>query len=51
MVAKMQNNIDGYDGEGYAGRKQKICGTTEMAKWVERTVTDWVIIDRKQLLT
>ena len=40
-VVEMQDNIVGYDNGGYAGRQQKIYGTTEMAKWVGRTVTDW----------
>ena len=47
----MQDNRYGYDGGGYAGRQQKICGTMEMAKWAGRTATDWANIDREQLAT
>ena len=43
LVTEMRDNRDGYDGVGYAGRQQKRCGTTEMAKWVGRTATDWEI--------
>ena len=50
-MAEMRDNIYGYGGGGYVGRQQKRCGRTEMAKWVERTVTDWENIDRKRLLT
>ena len=47
----MQDNRDGYDGGGDAGRQQKIYGTTEMEKWVGRTVADWANIDKEQLPT
>ena len=47
----MRDNRDGYGGRGDAGRKQKRCGTEEMAKWVSRAVTDWVNINREQLPT
>ena len=33
------------------GRQQKICGTTEMAKWVGRTAMDWANINRERLPT
>ena len=46
-VAEMRDSIDGYDGRGDTGRKQKRCGTIKMAKWVERTVMDWVNINRE----
>ena len=51
MVTDMQENRDGYGGGGYVGRKQMRCGTTEMAKWVGRTVVDWENINREQLPT
>ena len=38
-----------YNSREDAERQQKICGTTNMAKWVVRTVTDWENIDREQL--
>ena len=47
----MRGNRDGYDGGGDVGRQQKRCGTTEMEKWVKRTVTDWANIDRERLPT
>ena len=47
----MRDNIYGYDSGGYAIWQQNICGTTEMAKCVERTVMDWANIDREGLLT
>ena len=40
-----------YNDREDAERQQKICGTTNMAKWVVRTVTDWENIDREQLTT
>ena len=43
--------MDGYGGGGDAGQQQKRCGTTDMAKWVGRTATDQVIIDRERLTT
>ena len=51
MVAEIRDNRYGYDGEGDAGRQQKMYGTTDMEKQVERTVTDWANIDRERLLT
>ena len=42
----MRDNRDGYGGGGDERRQQKICETTEMAKWVGRTVTDWANINR-----
>ena len=51
MVEEMRDNRDGYSGRGDVGRKQKICGTAEMSKWVGRTATDWTNIDREQLPT
>ena len=51
MVAEMQDNRDGYGGRGDAGQQQKLCGMTEIAKWVGRTETDYVNIDRGQLPT
>ena len=45
MVADTQDSMDEYGGEGDAGRQQNRCGTTEMAKWVGRTATDWENID------
>ena len=39
----MQDNRYGYGGGGDAGRQQKRYGTTEMAKWDGRAVTDWEI--------
>ena len=50
-MEEMGDNRDVYDGGGDAGRQQKICGTAEMEKWVERMVTDWEYIDRERLLT
>ena len=47
----MQDNRDGYGGRGDVGRQQMRCGTTDMAKWVVRTATEWVNIDREQLST
>ena len=40
-VVYMWDNRDGYGGGGDAGWQQKICGTTDMVKWVGRTATDW----------
>ena len=51
MLAEMQDNMDEYVGGGDVGRQQMRCGTTEMAKWVRRTATDWVNIDMEQLPT
>ena len=46
-MAEMRDTRDGYGGGEYVGRKQMRYGTTEMAKWVVRTVTDWANIDRE----
>ena len=46
-VEEMQNKRDGYDSGGDAGPQQMRCGTTEMAKWVVRTATDWANIKRE----
>ena len=43
----MQDNRDGYVGGGDVARQQMRCGTTEMAKWVVRTVIDSENIDRE----
>ena len=51
MVADMRYNRNGYGGGGYVVRQQMRCGTTEMAKWVGRTVLDWSNIDRERLPT
>ena len=51
MVTNMQDNRDGYSGGGDAGRQQKRCGATDIAKWVVTTATDWSNIDREQLPT
>ena len=51
MVAEIRDNRNGYDGGVDVGRQQMRCGTTEMAKWVERTATDWENINREQLTT
>ena len=51
MVVDMQEKRDGYGGGVDAGRQQKRCGTTEMAKLVGRTATDWENIDRERLQT
>ena len=51
MVAEMRDNRDGYGGRGDAGRQHKICGMTEMAKWVGRTATEWANINRERLPT
>ena len=51
MLAEMRDNRDEYGGGGGVGRQQVRCGTTEMAKWVGRTATDWENIDREQLPT
>ena len=45
----MPDNMDRYGGGGYVGRQQTRCGTTEIAKWVGRTVKDWENINREQL--
>ena len=52
-MEEMRDNRDGYGGRGDAGGQQKICGTTDMAKWVGRTATstDGENIDREQLPT
>ena len=50
-LEEMQDNRDGYVGGGDVGRQHMRCGTTEMAKWVGRTRTDWEIIDRERLPT
>ena len=50
-MAEMQDNRDGYGSRGDVVQQQVICGTTEMAKWVERTETDWANIDREVLPT
>ena len=42
---------DVYGDGGDAGQQQKRCGTTEMAKWVGITATEWANIDRGQLPT
>ena len=42
-VVAMRDNMDGYGGGGDAGQKQERGGTTEMAKWIGRTATDWEI--------
>ena len=47
MVAVMQDNRDECEGRGDVGRQHMRCGTTDMAKWVGRTVTDWDNIDRE----
>ena len=47
----MRDNRDGYGGGVDAGWQQKRCGTTEMAKWVGRTTTEWANINREQLPT
>ena len=39
----MRDNRDEYGGGGGVGRQQLRCGTTDMAKWVGRTATDWEI--------
>ena len=51
MVAEMRDTRNGYGGGGYAGRQQKICRTTDMAKWVGRTATEWENINRERLPT
>ena len=47
----MRDNMDGYGGGGDTGRQQKRCGTTEIEKWVVRTVIDWANIEKERLLT
>ena len=42
----MRDNRDGYYVGRDTGWQHKICGTTEMDKWVGRTATDWENIDR-----
>ena len=42
----MKDNRDGYGDEEDVLRQQIMCGTTEMAKWVGRTVVDWANINR-----
>ena len=37
----MQDSRDGFGGRRDVGLKQMRCGTTEMAKWVVRSATDW----------
>ena len=49
MVEEMRDNRDIYGDGGDVRRKQMICGTTEMAKWIGRTNTDWENIDRERL--
>ena len=49
MVAEIRDNRNGYGGGGDVGRQQMRCGTTEMAKWVGSTATDWENIDRERL--
>ena len=49
-MAEMRDNRYGYDVGGDAGWKDKICGMTDMAKWIERIVTEWANINREQLL-
>ena len=51
MVVDIQDNRGGYGGGEDAGRKQKICETTEMANRIGRTATDWANIDRKKIPT
>ena len=46
MMVDMRDNRDGYGGVGDAVRQQKICGTTERAKWAGRAATNWENIDR-----
>ena len=50
-MAEMRDNRYLYGGGGDEGQQQKRYGTTEMAKWVGITATDWEHIDRGQLLT
>ena len=47
MVADMRDNRNGYGDGGDVRRQQMRCGTTEMEKWVGRTVTDWANISRE----
>ena len=48
---EMRDNRDEYRGRGDTGWQQKICGMTDMAKWVGRTVADWENINRERLPT
>ena len=50
-VEEIRDNKDGYGGRGDTGRQQKICGTTEMTKWVGRTATEWKNLYRGRLPT
>ena len=47
----MRDIRDGCGDGGDAGQKQKICGMTDMAKWVRRMAADWEILDRDRLPT
>ena len=47
-MAEIQDNRYGYYSRGDAGMQQKIFGTTEMAKWVGRTMTDGQISTRNE---
>ena len=47
----MHDNRYGYGNGRDVGRKQMICRTMEMKKWVVRAATDWENIDRERLLT
>ena len=51
MITEMRDNRDGYSSGGDVGRQYMRCGTTEMEKWVGRTATDWVNIDREKIPT
>ena len=51
MVAEIRDNRYGYGGGRDVGQQQMRCSTTEMAKWVRRTATDWTNIDRELLPT
>ena len=42
----MRYKRDGSDGGGDERWQQKRCETTEMEKWVGRTMTDWANINR-----
>ena len=48
-MVDMRDNRDGYGGRGDVGQQQMICGTTDIAKWVGRTATEWENIDKERL--
>ena len=51
MVAEMWDNRDGYNDRGDDKQQQMRCRTTEMAKCVRRTVTEWGNLYRECLPT